>query len=69
MICFEPLAPSETDFINTAADAIRFAEQFASRALSVILDVKAMSSEAKAIPEIIRQSAGRFAYFHAGHYR
>jgi sugar phosphate isomerase/epimerase len=65
VICFEPLAPSETDFINTAADAIRFAEQFASRALSVILDVKAMSSETKTIPEIIRESAGRFAYFHA----
>jgi sugar phosphate isomerase/epimerase len=65
VICFEPLAPSETDFINTAAEAIRFAGQFSSRAMSVILDVKAMSSEAKTIPEIIRESAGRFAYFHA----
>src|ERR1041384_6311568 len=25
-ICFEPLAPSETNFINTAADGIRFAK-------------------------------------------
>jgi sugar phosphate isomerase/epimerase len=65
VLCFEPLAPSETDFINTAAEAVRFAEQFSSRAMSVILDVKAMSSEAKPIPEIIRESAGRFAYFHA----
>ena len=65
VICFEPLAPSETNFVNTAADGIRFAEQFASPAMSVILDVKAMSSEAKTIPQIIRESAGKFQYFHA----
>ena len=65
VICFEPLAPSETNFVNTAADGIRFAEQFASPAMSVILDVKAMSSEEKPIPQIIRESAGKFQYFHA----
>ena len=65
VICFEPLAPSETNFVNTAAEGIRFAEQFASKGMSIILDVKAMSSEAKPIPQIIRESAGRFEYFHA----
>ena len=65
VLCFEPLAPSETDFINTAVDAVRFAGQFASPAMSVILDVKAMSSESTPVPEIIRENAGRFAYFHA----
>ena len=65
VICFEPLAPSETNFINTAAEALRFAAEFASPAMSIILDVKAMSSEEKSIPQIIRESAGRFAYFHA----
>ena len=65
VICFEPLAPSETNFVNTAAEGIRFAEQFASPAMSIILDVKAMCSEEKPIPQIIRESAGRFAYFHA----
>ncbi len=64
-ICFEPLAPSETNFINTAADAIRFARSFGSAAMSVILDVKAMSSEAMPIPDIIRASGGSFRYFHA----
>lgn len=64
-ICFEPLAPSETNFINTAAEGIMFAKQFASPAMSVILDVKAMSSEAKPVPQVIRESAGNFAYFHA----
>ncbi len=64
-ICFEPLAPSETNFINTAADGIRFARQFSSPAMKIILDVKAMCSEAKPIPQIIRESRGEFAYFHA----
>ena len=64
-ICFEPLAPSETNFINTADDAIRFTQQFNSRAMQIILDVKAMCSEAKPVPQIIRESRGAFAYFHA----
>jgi sugar phosphate isomerase/epimerase len=64
-ICFEPLAPAETNFVNTAADGIRFARQFNSRAMQIILDVKAMCSEAKPIPQIIRESKGQFAYFHA----
>ncbi|HYR57257.1 MAG TPA: sugar phosphate isomerase/epimerase [Chthoniobacteraceae bacterium] len=65
VICFEPLAPAETNFVNTAAEGIRFAQQFASPAMSIILDVKAMCSEEKPIPQIIRESAGRFEYFHA----
>lgn len=64
-ICFEPLAPVETNFINTAAEAIRFARQFDAASMSVILDVKAMCSEAKPIPQIIRESRSDFAYFHA----
>ena len=64
-ICLEPLAPSETNFINKAEDAIRFVNQFRSQAFKVILDVKAMSSEAKSIPQIIQDSWPHFAYFHA----
>jgi sugar phosphate isomerase/epimerase len=65
VICFEPLSPVETNFVNTAADGIRFAEQFDSKGMSIILDVKAMCSEEKPIPQIIAESAGRFEYFHA----
>ena len=64
-ICFEPLAPSETNFINTAADAIEFVKSFNSPNFKIILDVKAMSSEAKPIPHIIRESWPHFAHFHA----
>ena len=64
-ICLEPLAPTETNFINTAAEAIRFVKQFHSPSFKVILDVKAMCSEAKPIPQIIEESWPFFAYFHA----
>jgi len=65
VICFEPLAPAETNFINTAADGIRFTQQLNSPAFQIILDVKAMSSEGKPVPQIIRDSWPHFAYFHA----
>jgi sugar phosphate isomerase/epimerase len=64
-ICFEPLAPAETNFINKAEDALRFTRQLNSPRFKIILDVKAMCSEAKPIPAIIRDSAPDFAHFHA----
>jgi len=64
-ICFEPLAPAETNFINTAAEAIEFTMPFNSPAFKIIIDVKAMSSESKPIPQIIRESWPHFAHFHA----
>ena len=65
VICFEPLAPAETNFINTAAEAIQFVEQLASPHCKIVLDVKAMCSESKPIPEIIHESWPHFAHFHA----
>jgi sugar phosphate isomerase/epimerase len=64
-ICLEPLAPTETNFINTAAEAIRFVQQLRTPHFQIILDVKAMCSESKPIPKIIRESWPHFAYFHA----
>jgi sugar phosphate isomerase/epimerase len=64
-LCFEPLGPAETNFINTAAEAIAFVQRAASPRLKIILDVKAMCSEAKPIPQIIRESWPHFAHFHA----
>lgn len=65
VLCFEPLAPFETNFINTAAEAIEFTKQFQSPNFKIILDVKALCSEAKPIPQIIRESWPNFAHFHA----
>jgi sugar phosphate isomerase/epimerase len=64
-ICLEPLSPQETNFINTAEEAVRFVKHFRSASLKMILDVKAMSSEKKPIPQIIQESWPHFAYFHA----
>lgn len=64
-ICLEPLSPGETNFINTAAEAIEFVKPFASPCFQIILDAKAMSSEIKPIPQIIRESWPHFAHFHA----
>jgi len=63
--CIEPLSPAETSFLNRAEDAIHFVQALDSPATRIILDVKAMSSEGKPIPQIIRDSAGWFAHFHA----
>ena len=64
-ICFEPLSPAETNFINTAAQAIEFVSELPSPRFQIILDVKAMCSESKPIPQIIRESWPHFAHFHA----
>jgi sugar phosphate isomerase/epimerase len=64
-VCFEPLSPAETNFINTAADAIAFVSEKPSDRFRIILDVKAMCSESQPIPRIIRESWPHFAHFHA----
>ena len=64
-ICFEPLAPAETNFINTAHDALQFVARLESPRFQIILDVKAMCSESKPIAQIIRESWPHFAHFHA----
>jgi sugar phosphate isomerase/epimerase len=65
VVCFEPLGPAETDFINTAEEAILLTQEIRSSAFKIILDVKAMSSEKKPIPQIISESVSHFAHFHA----
>ncbi|MBE7503430.1 MAG: sugar phosphate isomerase/epimerase [Verrucomicrobiales bacterium] len=65
VLCLEPLAPAETNFVNTAAEALRHVREFGSSAFKIILDVKAMCSEATPIPEIIRAAWPDFAHFHA----
>jgi sugar phosphate isomerase/epimerase len=64
-ICFEPLAATETNFINTAAEAVAFAERMASPAMKIVLDVKAMCAEGRPIPEIVLESGRSTAHFHA----
>jgi sugar phosphate isomerase/epimerase len=65
MLAMEPLAPKETDFVQTAADAVRLAERIGSPQVRLHLDCKAMSSESIPIPELIRQNRSMLIHFHA----
>lgn len=64
-ICPEPLAPVETNFINTAAEARRFVQEMGHPNLKMMLDVKAMSSEGRPLGDIIRENDDLLVHFHA----
>ncbi len=64
-LCIEPLAPDETDFITTAAEARRLVDEIGHANFRLVLDVKAMSSEELPIPEIIREQRDLLAHVHA----
>jgi len=64
-LCLEPLAPAEGNFLNTAADAVGLIERIGHPNCRLILDCKAMSSEAVSIPELIHRHIGVLEHFHA----
>lgn len=64
-IGLEPLGPADGDFMLTADAAKRVMKMVNSRYCKLHLDVKAMSSEAKPIPEIIRENWQWIIHFHA----
>ena len=64
-LCMEPLAPVETDFINTCAAGARLADAVDHPQFVLHLDVKAMSSESTPIPDLIRTYIARTGHFHA----
>jgi len=63
--CLEPLAPEETNFINTADDAAEIISAIDSPSFQLLLDVKAMSSEQTPIPQIIQKHKSIVKHFHA----
>jgi sugar phosphate isomerase/epimerase len=64
-LCMEPLAPAEGNFLNAAADAVRLIEKVGHSHCRLILDCKAMSSEAVPIPELVTRNADLLEHFHA----
>jgi sugar phosphate isomerase/epimerase len=65
VLCMEPLTTDETDFVNTCAEAIELIDAVDHPSFVLHLDVKAMSSEPTAVPDLIRAYAGRAGHFHA----
>ncbi|MDR2754550.1 MAG: sugar phosphate isomerase/epimerase [Planctomycetaceae bacterium] len=65
-IALEPLAPKETNFIQTAAEGVDLIQKIdAPKQIALHLDCKAMSSESIPISELIRQNGEHLIYFHA----
>ncbi|TDJ71328.1 MAG: sugar phosphate isomerase/epimerase [Planctomycetota bacterium] len=64
-LALEPLAPTYTNFLTTAAEAVRLIEAVDHPGCRLHLDVFAMSSEREPIPDIIRAHGPHLAHFHA----
>jgi sugar phosphate isomerase/epimerase len=65
-ICFEPLSPAETNFINTVAEGMKMVREIDHPNFKIHLDVKAMSSEpGHAVADVIRSvKAADIGHFH-----
>jgi sugar phosphate isomerase/epimerase len=64
-LCVEPLGPIEGDFLNTADLGAQLCSLVGSNHCRLHLDVKAMSTEARPIPQIIHEQKGLLHHFHA----
>jgi sugar phosphate isomerase/epimerase len=65
-LCLEPLTPKETNFLNTCAEAQELIDRIDHPNLRLHQDVKAMRlAEAKSVPDLIAEYAGRVGHFHA----
>jgi sugar phosphate isomerase/epimerase len=65
-LCFEPLAPDDTDFINTCEQGAELVRQVGDPHFKLHMDVKAQSSErGTSVPELIRKYARDAGHFHA----
>ncbi len=64
-LCLEPLTPAETNFLNSAAEAVALARRINHPYVLLHLDVKAMAAEQLPAPEIIRHNRQWLKHFHA----
>src|SRR5262249_8481191 len=65
LLCLEPLSPPEADFLNTIDEALDLIGRIDHPSFALHLDVKAMSTEGRPTPELVRRHGGRAGHFHA----
>jgi sugar phosphate isomerase/epimerase len=64
-LCLEPLSPPEADFINTCAEALVILKRLNHPRFALHLDVKALSTDEGATPDLIRRHGKTAGHFHA----
>lgn len=64
-LCFEPLGPRDSDFLNTAEQCLGVVEEFRHPALGLQLDAKALVENGEVQPETFEAVRGRLDHFHA----
>lgn len=64
-VCIEPLSRDQTNFINTAEEAVDLINAVNSPSFRLILDVRSMFDEKISHDEIIRRYGEYLAHFHA----
>ena len=64
-LCLEPLGPVETNFLNTCDEALNLIKVMDHPNFRLHLDVKAMSSEATPVPDLVRTHAQHARHLHA----
>jgi sugar phosphate isomerase/epimerase len=65
VLCLEPLALTETGFLNRCAEACELLERIGHPSFALHQDVKAMSAEPTPVPTLIRRYAKWTRHFHA----
>ncbi|MEX2176446.1 MAG: sugar phosphate isomerase/epimerase family protein [Pirellulaceae bacterium] len=64
-LAVEPLGPQDGNFLLTAQQGVQLCEMVGSPHCRLHLDCKAMSSESRPIPQLLRENAKLLAHFHA----
>lgn len=64
-LCFEPLGPKDSDFLNSAAECLALVDAIGHPSLGLQLDAKALVENGETGPETFAAVRGRLDHFHA----
>ncbi len=63
--CFEPLGPNDSDFINSALEALAICRAIDHPAMAIQLDAKALVENGEVSPDVFGAVAGNLVHVHA----